>query len=94
MAVKEPENLTPEPERHGLGCPCEAHPGPALAPRSEDNWLFEWPERYRYLEHDPVLLELTPGGQVRFRAVAKWLDDDLVSPGTGKPFEDAPRLGI
>jgi hypothetical protein len=94
MAVKEPENFSPEPERHRLGRPRKAHPGPALAPRSEDDRLLERPERHWYLEHDPVLLELASGGEMRSRAVTERLDDDLVVPGTGKPIEDAPRFGV
>jgi hypothetical protein len=94
MAVKEPENLPPEPESHRLGRPSKAHPGPALAPRGEDDRLVERPERHWYLEHDPVLLEFTPSGEMRSRAVAERLNDDLVVPGTGKPIEDAPRFGV
>jgi hypothetical protein len=94
MAVKEPENFSPEPERHRLGRPRKAHPGPALTPRSEDDRLLERPERHWYLEHDPVLLELASGGEMRSDAIAQRLHDHFVAPGTGEPIEDAPRFGV
>ncbi len=94
MAVEEPENLSPEPERHRFGRPSKAHPGPALAPRSEYDGLLERQERHGNLEHDPVLLELAAGGEMRTGAIAQRLDDHFVSPGTGKPLEDSPRFGV
>ena len=94
VAVEESENLPPEPECHGLGCPRKAQPWPALTPGGEDDRLLKRPERNGDLEHDPVLLELASSSQVRTRPVAKRLDDHLVVSRPRQTVEDAPRIGV
>jgi len=94
VAVEEPENLSAEPESHGLGRPRKAHPWPALTPGGEDDGLLERPERDWDLQHDPALLELASSSQVRTRPVAKRLDHHLVVPCPRQTLEYASRIGI
>ena len=94
VAIEEAENLSAQPERHGLGGPREAHSRAAHALRSEDHRLFERAERHGHLKDDPPILELAPGCKVRPPAVTQRLDHHLVLSSTRQPLQDAPGFGI